>query len=379
MNKNKFIQNIDPRFMLGIAHRGKLDLEHFENSINSFMHSIENNVAIEFDVHLTKDKEIVIIHDSTLDRVTGKEGIVEKLNYEEIKNNYKLLDNTTIITLDELLDLNNEKVPLVIELKAYEKNYFELGKRVYDKLKNRIKDHRKYMIISFDPRCLGPFKKLNINRQLLIAKKRFDVFKFRHFFESVDIESNLLDNKKVINYAKKHFLNTWTIDSFDLLNNNLHKANTFTFQDIDYKKVQEIILSKYKKEKSVGAVLFKKENNQILYLVEYMKQGHISLCKGHQEQGENDLETLEREVKEETDSKIKLIDGFKYEISYFPNIEAYKKVIFYLAEIISDNKLQDKHDDEVKKIELLSFEDALNKLTYQTDKDTLAKAHEYLA
>ena len=62
---------------LVIAHRGG-SLEAPENTLAALSHGIASGADWqEFDVHLTRDDEVVVIHDDTLDRTTGGHGRVE--------------------------------------------------------------------------------------------------------------------------------------------------------------------------------------------------------------------------------------------------------------------------------------------------------------
>ncbi len=101
---------------IAIAHRGLHTPEISENSMEAFRRAIANNYAIEIDVHLTTDGQLAVVHDSNLERVTGKNAIVENLSSEELKN-YPLKDGQRIPLLKDLLDLIDGKVPLLIELK----------------------------------------------------------------------------------------------------------------------------------------------------------------------------------------------------------------------------------------------------------------------
>ena len=135
MNKQKLFQKINPKFLLGIAHRGLHNEEFTENGLKAFQNAIDNDVAFEFDIHLTKDNELVVCHDEDLVRTTGKSGIIEDLTLEEIKSDYRLLDGGEIPTLQEVLDLNKDyKVPMVIELKVFRKNYKPLAQKAYEML-----------------------------------------------------------------------------------------------------------------------------------------------------------------------------------------------------------------------------------------------------
>ncbi len=245
MKKEELKKSLDPRFFLGICHRGYHNKNDIENGLKAFQNAIDNNMAIELDVHLTKDNKLIVIHDSNLKRVTGKEGIVEDLTVEQLQNDYKLNNGETIPTLQEVLSLIDEKVPLVIELKVYKRNYKPLGNKLKEELKS-IKDKSKYMLISFDPRALLPFKKFGIVRQLLVAhdNKHEYVYHFRHFFEGVDLEYTFLTMKKVQRYSKKHIINIWTVEDKGIVTSSLPYVDTITFQNIDCNFVRDSLKTK---------------------------------------------------------------------------------------------------------------------------------------
>lgn len=245
MKKEEIKKSLDPRFFYGICHRGYHNSVDIENGLRAFKNAIKNDMAIELDVHLTKDNKLVVIHDSSLLRVTGKEGIVEDLTLEELKNNYLLKDDEQIPSLQEVLSLINERVPLVIELKVYKRNYKALANKLKEELKD-IKDRSKYMLISFDPRALLPFKKFGIVRQLLVAhdNKHEYVYHFRHFFEGVDLEYTFLNMKKVRRYYKKHIINIWTVEDKGIVTSSLPYVDTITFQHIDCNFVRDSLKNK---------------------------------------------------------------------------------------------------------------------------------------
>ncbi len=245
MNKEEIKKSLDPRFFLGICHRGYHNSDDIENGMRAFKNAIVNDMAIELDVHLTLDNQLVVIHDSELKRVTSKEGIVENLTVSELKNDYKLLNGEEIPTLKEVLDLIAEKVPLVIELKVCNKNYKQLANKLKEELKD-IKDKSKYMLISFDPRALLPFKNFGIARQLLVVKdgKHDFVYMFRNLFEGVDLDYKFLEEKRVRKYSKKHIINIWTVESEDIVSSSLPYVDTITFQNIDCNFVREKLKNK---------------------------------------------------------------------------------------------------------------------------------------
>jgi glycerophosphoryl diester phosphodiesterase len=67
------------------AHRGAMET-YPENTIPAFMEAIRSGAhMIEFDVYLTRDKKMVVIHDPTVDRTTNGTGKVSAFTLEEIK------------------------------------------------------------------------------------------------------------------------------------------------------------------------------------------------------------------------------------------------------------------------------------------------------
>jgi len=69
-----------------ISHRGASE-EAPENTLLAFRIAVEkyNTDVLEMDVHSTKDKIIVVIHDSTLERTTNGKGSVKDYTYEELE------------------------------------------------------------------------------------------------------------------------------------------------------------------------------------------------------------------------------------------------------------------------------------------------------
>lgn len=240
MNKNKFISRVNPLLLKGIAHRGLHNEEFSENGLKAFENAIKNNLAFELDVHLSKDGVLIVAHDDDLIRVTGKKGIIEELTLKEIKDNYTLLNGEKVPTLKEVLELNNERVPLVIELKVRKANYKALANRLIYELKD-IKDTRNFHLISFDPRALLVAKKTKITNALLICKEHFWTYKLRYLFDGLDVEDSLVNHKGIKKYQLHHFLNVWTIETIDSLNNIKGKVDTITFQHIDPKLIKEIL------------------------------------------------------------------------------------------------------------------------------------------
>ncbi|HEY6394026.1 MAG TPA: glycerophosphodiester phosphodiesterase family protein, partial [Candidatus Binataceae bacterium] len=74
------------RATLKIAHRGASG-RFPENTLSAFRAAFEEGVDMcELDVQLTRDGEIVVIHDETVDRTTDGHGPVASLTLAEIKS-----------------------------------------------------------------------------------------------------------------------------------------------------------------------------------------------------------------------------------------------------------------------------------------------------
>lgn len=133
-------------------------------------------------------------------------------------------------------------------------------------------------------------------------------------------------------------------------------------------------------EKSAGAVIFRETSKGIVFLLLHYPSGHWDFVKGKIEKGENSLETVVREAKEETGiSDLEFIDGFEENIEYDFQHEGeliHKKVVFYLAKTITEKiTISHEHLDYA----WLDFKNALEKTTYENAKSILSKVNKLLA
>lgn len=102
------------------AHRGASS-EAPENSLIAFSKATEIGVDfVELDVHLSKDREIIVIHDENTKRVTGHDGLIQNMTLKEIKKLNCGNDSITaeIPTLEEVINLTKNKINLQIEIKV---------------------------------------------------------------------------------------------------------------------------------------------------------------------------------------------------------------------------------------------------------------------
>lgn len=121
-----------------VGHRG-FRSRYPENTIPSFEAAVDWGVdAIEFDVHPTKDRKLVVTHDHTVNRCSNGDGYVHDMTFDEIRKldfgGWKAPEfaGTQIPTLEETLDCILSKKPefyLLIELKEDDD---ECTKQVFD-------------------------------------------------------------------------------------------------------------------------------------------------------------------------------------------------------------------------------------------------------
>ena len=133
-----------------------------------------------------------------------------------------------------------------------------------------------------------------------------------------------------------------------------------------------------KKEKSCGAIVYKIENETILYLLIRSKKGlHYSYPKGHVENDETEVETALREIKEETDLDVALDTNFREVISYSPFEGVMKDVVYFVGED-RFNQHYTIQKEEVKSARWVVFEEAVKLVTHLNELNVLIHANDYI-
>jgi len=140
-------------------------------------------------------------------------------------------------------------------------------------------------------------------------------------------------------------------------------------------------------EVSVGVVLFLMPENKPQFLLLRYPHGHWDFVKGHVEKGENEKETLKRELFEEAGIQdIAILKGFREEVRFRytakgtekekrqqkgKGLYIWKKVIYYAAQTKETRiELSDEHLDWA----WLSYEDARKKITHRNSRAVLDNA-----
>lgn len=194
-----------------IAHRGASSYA-IENTINSFQKAIDLGAdMIELDVWMSKDRHLVVIHDSTIDRLTAGSGLVRYFRLKDLKK-IRLRGSEVIPTLSEVVEKFSGQVKFNIELKKIPEGVDKLFE-ILDKYDLR----EKVLISSFSRRVLERVKELGkevcsallswkVNsRQLRFALESRIEFIHPYFY--------FLTKKQALKIRKLGFgLNVWTIN-----------------------------------------------------------------------------------------------------------------------------------------------------------------------
>ncbi len=130
-------------------------------------------------------------------------------------------------------------------------------------------------------------------------------------------------------------------------------------------------------ETSCGAVVFRKEENEIQYLlIRNKRSAHWGFPKGHVELGETKEETAIREVLEETGLNIQIVPGFVKKSEYTIQGRIEKSVSIFLAQTTeTEYKLQ---EEEIEECGWFCYNDALKTLNYDNDKYILNEAKKHI-
>ena len=114
------------------AHRGlhSEDKTVPENSLEAFRLAAKARYGVELDVQLTRDGQVVVFHDDTLERVCGVPGRVDEKSYDELKLLNLCGTRERIPLLTEALAVIDGHGPVIVELKTGSRNR-ELCEKVY--------------------------------------------------------------------------------------------------------------------------------------------------------------------------------------------------------------------------------------------------------
>lgn len=193
-----------------ISHRGNdIGINYPENSKEAILEVLERDYinGVEFDVRMTKDKKIVVVHDNTIALSSNGNGLITKTKLKDLeKYNFGTIINPLkISTLEEVLSSVNSNKEIIIEIKEERKCYKKVVNVIYDIIKKY--NNLNIKICSFNYELVTYFKKKhsNVNVGLLIGiKKNLDKKSDVDFYSI-----SLINYKKYIDCDNLYI---WTIN-----------------------------------------------------------------------------------------------------------------------------------------------------------------------
>lgn len=196
--------------MLKIGHRGAKGYVA-ENTLVSFAKAIELNVdAIELDVHLSSDGEVMVIHDKTINRTTEASGFVKDYSASELKK-------IGIPTLNDVLLYVNRRCTINIEMKeatATQKVIQIIEKQVNEQNWN----YNQFEVSSFIWESLEIISKLNSNIALGVLTEdsieKALAFAIQIKAKSINPYFKLLNTKNVnLLHSNGFKIYAWTVNT----------------------------------------------------------------------------------------------------------------------------------------------------------------------
>lgn len=160
------------------AHRGGAH-EFEENTLFAFKSSYDKGIrGYELDVRMTKDGELVVLHDDALDRTHLGSGPVEHLNADEARKIVSKKQNEPLLFLDTLLDYLKDKPGMYVEfeMKTSNKGLYPDSRiagyaaRLHQKVTAFVPKGSNYIFTSFDQRPLRAIKQIDPDADIMLIK-----------------------------------------------------------------------------------------------------------------------------------------------------------------------------------------------------------------
>lgn len=199
------------------GHRGAAAIAP-ENTMQSVQKAILLGVdRVEIDVHQTKDGEIVVIHDHTLDRTTNGTGKIKDYTYRELQK-FEINGSTEhISTLQDAMGWTNNKVVLVIEIKKRHGYYKGIEEKVLEIIKEN-EFQKKCIIHAFDTKVLKVIHELNPDIELhkLVIAGPLTNFKGMDFVSEFSLYRKSIKKKHIDKiHTQNKKVNVWTVNDND--------------------------------------------------------------------------------------------------------------------------------------------------------------------
>ncbi len=129
-------------------------------------------------------------------------------------------------------------------------------------------------------------------------------------------------------------------------------------------------------EKSCGAIVCTQKEGKRLYFIIENRHHNWGFPKGHMEMGETETDTALREIFEETGLAPTLCDGFRHVLRYYVRESVHKTVVYFVG--ATQNCTVRLAEGEISSYKLLPLDEAMEQLTYRSERDLLVKADAFL-
>lgn len=218
------------------GHRGAMAYAPM-NTLEAFELCVEQGAdGIELDVHLSKDGELVILHDFTIDHTTDSTGTVTEMTLAELKT----LDagswfdeafaGARIPTLSEVFEAVGDKLYINVEIKTLS----EEGDGTEEAVMACIRKHdmtERVIVSSFNPYVLKRYRRIDPDMPIGYLLHPFsleqasygllepDDYDTLHYFYEMITDDEL-------RFARQHgkAINTWTVNEVDVAKNLVEKG-----------------------------------------------------------------------------------------------------------------------------------------------------------
>jgi len=217
--------------MKSLAHRG-YSAKYPENTMVAFIKAYEQGFdGVETDVHLTKDGEMVLIHDEKINRTSTGKGYVKDLTLSELRQynyNNETYGHFDIPTLKELLAFIKGKDFVVnLELKTDVIHYENIENKVYQLVKEWGVEKQVYY---------SSFYLSSVLKMKELAPKAYVGYLMEHSYKKKYQE--LIENQIEAFHPRYHFLNEKRVTQLKSQNK---KIAVWTVPNLDqYKRLKEL-------------------------------------------------------------------------------------------------------------------------------------------
>jgi glycerophosphoryl diester phosphodiesterase len=214
--------------ILIIGHKGASSIAP-ENTLKAFQKAIELKADyVEFDIHITKDGKIVIIHDSDKFNATGVKGLIEDMTLDQIKS-LDAGEGEKIPTIRELISIVRKKIGLQIEIKSI---------NLLDKLIHILREENLISTSIVSSFILNELLKLKLLEPSLkvglllsadlvrpkLIKRKIEKIAKNNFYSIYPPFTTI--NKEIVDFAHSYGLKVivWTVNDREIMENLIELA-----------------------------------------------------------------------------------------------------------------------------------------------------------